>query len=203
MKNFIKIILMILGIGFLTSLTFNFVNKKKKTDTKEEVVVNDDKLYFVGFKHDIRIKVRLKNPDNNTYSSVFYNFVFPIIETDTTKYDLELDDMFDLTEYLTNSGEKTYIVENSFTNPYYELKHYNNDGDSGSDISAIRFSYGDGLFDFGKIELLNEFGEWVDIPTTTGSYNFVLEYNFTDSYEYNDYLTEDLVFSDNNAFSHN
>ena len=56
MKNFIKIILIIFGIGFISSLAVKFLNKKKASNSETNNSQVDDRE-ITGYKHSINLNI--------------------------------------------------------------------------------------------------------------------------------------------------
>lgn len=88
MKKWIQFILMILGVGFLASLTLNFIKAKKNNSNEEGK----------NFKHDISINYYKDNGDNTTETLMFMNVS---VVTDSEE---EFEDFDSLYNYMITNG---------------------------------------------------------------------------------------------------
>ena len=113
MKKWIQFILMILGVGFLASLTLNFVKARKNNSNEEGK----------NFKHDISMNYYIDNGDNTTSTLMFMNVS---VVTDSEEEFEDLDSLYEFmaSNAITESRTFEYQGEGNLPSQTVEVTYY-------------------------------------------------------------------------------
>lgn len=182
MKKWIEFLLIILGVGFITSITLNFIKGKNK---EEETIKN--------YKHTINIK-NVCEGNVDEYQMRNADFTFELI-TSTNDKITSLDDLVEL----FNDNLKTYTLNNS-SFEYFVLDATGtcicHDSQSGLDIKAFNYiKYSDNEAYF---EMISELIP--DLALSSPYFSFYIENGSVDGETYTLSIT-DTVEETTNSIS--